>query len=396
LDAPRPLYFDWAATAPLSDVARAALVAHLGPELGNASSLHEPGRRARAALTAARRAVAAALGVGRDDIVFTGNGSEANLLAVVGAGRALPRERRHVLVSPVEHPSVLEPLEALAKSGEIELEKLPVDGAGRVDPADVAARLRPTTGLVTVMLANHELGTIEPVEEIAKLARGRGALVHSDGAQAVGKIPVRLHSLGVDVFTASAHKFGGPRGVGILARRPGVRLASPLSGGRQEHGLRGGTEDVAGCTAAAAALSAAVAGQPALAARLAELTALLRGELQRALPDLSFHSPLQGAVPGLVNVSLPDLEGPLVVAALDQRKVAVSHGAACSSLAALPSHVLVAAGAAARARHSVRLSMGRTTTRADVLDLVARLVDAVAAMRDAATFSSSQNRGNSR
>jgi len=395
MNVPRRLDFDWAATAPLRDVARDALLAGLDAGIGNASSLHEPGRRARALLTAARRAIANAFAAERDDALFTGNGSEANLLALAGATLALPRERRHVLVAPIEHPSVLEPLAALAKAGEIALEHLAVDGGGRVDPEAVAARIRPDTGLVSVALANHELGTIQPVARIAALARARGVLVHSDAAQAVGKLPVTLDALGVDLLTASAHKFGGPRGVGIVVRRPGVALHSPLSSGRQEGGLRGGTEDVAACSAAAAALGAAVADQPALAARLAALTDLLRRELRRRLPDVTFHSPERDALPGLLNASWPDLSGAWLVAALDQRGVSASHGAACSSLAALPSHVLEGVGAGERARNAVRLSMGWSTSREDVVELVERLRDAVAALRDAALFSPSQNRGNS-
>jgi len=401
---PRPLYFDWAATAPLRDEARARLLELLAPEFGNAASAHAAGRRAHAALTTARRSIAEALGVARDDVVFTGNGSEANLLALVGAARALPRERRHVLVSPIEHPSVLEPLLKLEQRGEIELEELAVDRDGRVDPGEVAARLKPSTGLVSVMFASHELGTIEPVAEIASIAHARGALVHSDASQALGRVPSRVDLLGVDLLTASAHKFGGPRGVGLLVRRgPGVSLESPLAAGRQERGLRGGTEDVAGCAAAAAALHAALAQQAELASRLAELAAFFVGELVRRLPDATLHSPRARVVPGLVNFSLPDLPGAWVVAALDQRGVAASHGAACSSLAALPSHVLAAVGAGSRARNAVRVSMGWTTTRADVQELIARLCAAVAALRGgvvtlrgASTFSPSQNRGNPR
>jgi cysteine desulfurase len=209
-------------------------------------------------------------------------------------------------------------------------------------------------------------------------------------------LPVTLGELGADLVTAACHKFGGPRGLGLLVRLPRVALSSPLSSGRQEQGVRGGTEDVAACAAAAAALAAATAERVILASRLAELSALLVGSLRRGFPDVAIHSPLDDALPGLVNFSLPDLQGPWIVAALDQRGVAVSHGAACSSLAALPSHVLLAVGAEARARNAVRVTMGRTTTRDDVEELVVRLHDAVVAMRSASTFSSSQNRGNSR
>ncbi len=376
-----PLYFDWAATAPLRDEARAALIAHLDSAFGNASSLHEWGRRARTALQRARRTFAEALGVERDDLFFLGNGSEANLLALQGAIAALPATRRHVLTSPIEHPSVLEPLEALAKAGAIELERLPVDRVGRIDPADVAARARPTTGLVSVMLANNEIGTIEPIAAIAAAARRAGALVHCDASQALGKLPVRVDMLGVDLLVVSPHKFGGPRGVGVLARRQGVALTTPLSPGRQEQGLRGGTEDVANCVAAAAALIAALAEQPELAPRLTMLTALFVTQLRALLPDVTLHSNGEYALPGLVNFSFPTVRGDWLVAALDQRGVAVSHGAACSSLAAVPSHVIAAIGAAERSTQSVRVSMGRTTTRDDLEELVLRVHAAVVQLR---------------
>jgi len=367
-----PLYFDWAASAPLRDEARAVLVAHLDPKFGNASSLHAPGRAARQALTAARRAVAAALGAGRDDVIFTGNGSEANLLALVGAARALPRDRRHVVTTAIEHPSVLEPLEALARDGEIELELLAVDREGRIDPAALERAVKPATGLVSVQLANNEIGTVEPVAEIARRLRPRNVVLHSDASQAIRKTTVRFDELGVDLLTASAHKFGGPRGVGIVLKRDGVALRSPLSGGRQESGLRGGTEDVAACTAAAAAATAAVAEQPALAERLAALAAEFRTQLRSMWPAVTIYSPEGSVVPGLVNFALPGVRGDWLAAALDRVGVAVSHGAACASRAAVPSHVLLAIGADAP-RGAVRVSMGRTTTRADLDSLLARL-----------------------
>ena len=377
-----PLYFDWAASAPLRDEARAVLLGHLdrdaGARFGNASSLHSFGRAAHQELTAARRTIATALHARRDEVLFTGNGSEANLLAVVGAARALPAGRRHVLVSQIEHPSVLEPLEALATEGTIELERLAVDGIGRADPDDVARRVKPATGLVSLMLANHEIGVVEPVAEVARKLRPRGVLLHCDASQAVGRIPVRFDELGADLLTASAHKFGGPRGVGLLLRREGVALASPLSSGRQEFGLRGGTEDVAACAAAAAACAAAVAEEPELAPRLRALASALEERLRATWPDVNVHSTARCGVPGLVNFSLAGISGAWLVAALDRVGVAVSHGAACESRAALPSHVLVAIGATSdAARGAVRVSMGRATMRADLDSLLALLARAV-------------------
>ena len=384
--AARRLYFDWAATAPLRDEARDAWLECAAPGFGNASSQHEWGRTAKGALQRARRTFSEALGADRDDLFFTGNGSEANLLAVEGALGALPPTRRHVLVSPIEHPSVLEPLERLATRGEIELERLPVDPSGRVDPGTVASRCRPTTGLVCVMAANHEVGTVEPVAEVAAALRPTGALLHCDATQAIGKLPASLAELGCDLLTGSAHKFGGPRGVGFVARRRGVALKTPLSPGRQEQGARGGTEDVASCVAAAAALTAALAERAVVAARLAGLSTLLVARLRARLPDVTLHSSSENALPGLVNFSFADLRGDWLVAALDQRGVAISHGSACASLAALPSPVLAAIGARDRATNSVRASMGRLTTSDDVEEVATRVHDVVVSLRAREVF----------
>lgn len=375
------LYFDWAATAPLRPEAKAALLEALGDDYGNASSAHAFGRHARAALQRARRTFADSLGVARDDLFFVGNGSEANLVALDGSVSALSRDRRHLLVSAIEHPSVLEPLERAARSGAIELETLPVDRFGRVAAEELARRLRPTTGLVSVQLVNHEIGTVQPVAALAALAHGHGALFHCDATQAAGKLDLALPDLGVDLLVLSPHKFGGPRGVGVLARRAGVELPTPLSPGRQEQGVRGGTEDVATSVAAAVAWQSARTELHALAARLRELSALLVARLRELLPDVTLHSSTEYGVPGLVNCSFAELRGDWLVAALDALEVAVSHGSACSTRAALPSPVLSAIGAADHSTRSLRFSMGRTTTRADVEELARRLHAAVVSLR---------------
>jgi cysteine desulfurase len=389
------VYFDHAATAPLRDEARDALQSLLARPLGNPSSLHAAGREARTLLTQARRTFADVLGCPRDGVVFTGNGSEANVLALAGSIHDLPRTRRHVLTTPVEHPSVLDCLRELQRQGAVEIELLPVDRSGRVAIEDVRACLRDATGLVSVMLVNNELGTIEPVAAIAEvLCRSpdaRKPLLHCDASQAIGKIPASFGALGCDLMTVSPHKFGGPPGIGVLLVRSGVSLHSPLSAGRQEAGLRGGTESVAACAAAAAALRAAVEELPREGPRLHALAEELARELRARFPDLVVHSPERDVVPGLVNVSIPGVPGAWFVAAMDRRGVAISHGSACASLAAVPSHVLAAIGAGAFARSSVRVSMGRGSTRDDVAAFLARAAAAVAEIREACGFCSSQN-----
>ncbi len=377
----RPLSGARAATAPLRDEARAAWLAASGSEFANASSLHQWGQRARAELQRARRRFAAALGCRRDDLFFTGNGSEANLLGLDGAVRALPPGRRHVLVSAVEHPSVFAPLERQAQEGTIELERLPVDSRGRVDPEKVEARCRPTTGLIALQAANHEIGTQQPVAEVATRLRGRGVLLHCDATQALGKTRCSLAEFGCDLLVVSPHKFGGPRGIGVLARRAGAALRTPLSPERQEQGLRGGTEDVAAITAAAAALDAALQEQDEASPRLIALARRFTTQLKTALPDVTLHSDVEYALPGLVNFALPDLRGDWLVTELDRRGVAVSHGSACASLAAVPSPVLLAIGATELAAHAIRVSMGRTTTSDDVDLLLTRVVAAVVQLR---------------
>jgi cysteine desulfurase len=345
----------------------------LDRDLANPSSLHGPGREARHLLTRVRRRIGELLGAARDEVVFTGNGSEANLLALRGAAGALPPGRRHVLVTPVEHPSVLDPLEDLGASGQIDLETLPVDGQGRVEVRDLEDRLRPETGLISMMLANNELGTLQPVEELVALARPRGILVHCDAVQAVGKIALPRLALDADLVTVSPHKFGGPRGVGILVKRGGVNLATPLSPRRQEQGLRGGTEDVVAAVGAAAALETVSRDLDQESARLRRLQVRLFQELPARFPGIVLHTPPANTVPTVVNLSFPTIPGAWLVAALDRLGVAVSHGSACSSLAAVPSHVLEAVGAGSLARCAVRISMGRGTSEEHVEDFMRRL-----------------------
>lgn len=367
------LYLDHAASSPLRAESRRAMLAFLDEGPGNASSSHQFGARARRALTAARRQIGEILGVGRDAVIFTGNGSEANLLALVGAVHGLPADRRHVLTSVVEHPSVRDTLRRLQEQGEISLEEVPVDAGGRLDPEDLERRFRDSTGLVSLMWANNELGSLQPIEPVARAARARGITVHSDAAQAVGKIPVALLGSELDWLTFSPHKFGGPQGVGVLLRLSEAPLVSPLSAGRQEGGLRGGTEDVAAIVGTAAALYVAERARASEAVRLTRLRDDLRQRLQAAFPEVVLHSPAAECLPNLVNFSLPPVPGDWLVAALDRRGLAVSHGSACSSLATLPSHVLEAVGADELARTSVRVSFGPETRPSDLDRLVHEL-----------------------
>lgn len=340
---------------------------------GNPSSTHSLGRQARQALTAARRSMAGILGVDRDDVVFTGNGSEANVLAVAGTVAALPSDRRQVLTTTIEHASVRDTLRGLAARGHLELVELPVGRSGRLDLDSFHAALGDRTGLVSIMGANNEIGTLQPVREVGEALRDHPAVFHIDAAQMVGKIAVDCRALWADLLTFSSHKFGGPRGVGVLVRCRPTALASPFSAGRQESGLRGGTEDVASAVGTAAALQEAVERMDEEQGHVAALAGMLREQLGHAFPDVVLHSPATQVLVGTVNFSLPGRKGAWLVAALDAAGIAVSHGSACSALAPLPSHVIQALGCEELADSSLRISLGRESRSEHVDKLVAEL-----------------------
>jgi cysteine desulfurase len=351
------IYLDYNATAPLLPAARAAMLPWLGDEFGNASSAHRMGARARKAVESARDAVAAAVGAQPSEIVFTSGGTESNNLAVSGMLEA--REHPHVVASPIEHSSVMAPLQALARRG-VEISWLPVDAAGRIDPDAVEAALRPNTVLMTVGWANNEIGTVQNIPAIAKLCRARGIRVHVDAVQAFGKIDVDVAD--IDLCSLSAHKIGGPQGAGALFVRRGTALRPLAHGGSQERGVRPGTENVAAIVGFAAAVGAS-------GRQDRELIALR----ERLWDGLSHHaglrrnSPVDGCLPNTLHVSVPGINAEAVVAALDLEGMAVSAGAACSAGAAEPSHVLRALGRSQEeAREGVRFSLGWQTTADEI------------------------------
>lgn len=349
------IYLDHNATSPLTDAARRAMLALLADGVGNPSSAHAAGRHARAALEQARRTIAAALGVPPAALCFTSGATEANNLALLGA---LPDPAgAHVVATPIEHASVLGPLRELERRGAT-LTWLPVDAGGRVAAADLAAALRAETALVSVGWANGEIGTVQPIAELAALCRARGVLLHVDAAQALGRVPVDAGA--IDLCTLSSHKLGGPLGIGALVVRRGLALRPLAWGGEQERGLRPGTENVA----AAAGFAAAVASLPSLAGvaelreRLWQAIAALGGIRRHGAPD---------GLPNTLSVAFDGLTGEAVVAALDLEGVAASVGSACAAGAGEPSHVLRAIGGdESAARAGVRFSLGAATTAAEV------------------------------
>jgi cysteine desulfurase len=382
-------YLDHAATTPMLPEALDAYVAMAG-ELGNASSLHQPGRCARRRVEEARERVAAALGARPSEVIFTGGGTESDNLAVKGifwARRAADPRRTRVVASPIEHHAVLDVVEWLERQEGAEVTWLPVDGAGRVDP-DAVARECATGGdrvaLVTTMWANNEVGTVQPVADLAALAARYGIPLHTDAVQAVGQLPVDFAAAGVAALTVSGHKLGGPVGVGALLLGRDVDCTPLLHGGGQEREVRSGTLDVPGVAAFAVAVEIAVKRQQEHAARLSELRDDLIARVLASVPDAVYNGDPQQRLPGNAHFSFPGCEGDALLLLLDSDGIACSTGSACSAGVAQPSHVLLAMGAdKAVARSSLRFTLGHTSTSADVDALVAALPAAVERARRA-------------
>lgn len=362
------IYLDHAATTPLREEVLEAMLPYLTDHFGNASSLHAAGRRARQGLDEARERIATILGAKPREIVFTGGGSEADNLAIKGAAWAASAKGRHVVTSGVEHKAVLHACAILERSG-FEVTIVPVDRYARVDPAEVEAAINEHTTLVSIMYANNEVGTIQPIAEIGAICRRREVLFHADAIQAGAYLPLDVDNLGVDLLSLAAHKLYGPKGVGALFVRQGTALLPQIQGGAQERQRRAGTENVAGVVGFARALELAQ-GDPA--ARDAENARLagLRDRLLAGVRDIPGVEPSGHPVERLPHSAswlIDAVEGGDLVAALDLDGVEGSTGSACTSGAAEPSHVLLAMGfAAQRAHGALRLTAGRGTTPGEI------------------------------
>jgi cysteine desulfurase len=378
------IYLDYNATTPVLPEVLDAMLPFLKDTYGNASSIHWFGQQARAAVEQARAQAAALINCRSNEIVFTSGGTEADNLAVFGAVRAaVPRGcgRKHIVTSSIEHHAVLNSCQALEKEG-IEVTYLPVDAGGVVSVDGVRRALRPETVLVTVMYANNELGAVQPIAEIAALARERGVLMHTDAVQAAGKIPIDVKALGVDLLAISAHKMGGPKGVGALYARRSTLLRPIVYGGHHERDRRAGTENVAGIVGLGRAAELARQWLGLESRRLAALRDKLeRGVLER-IADTAVNGDPSRRVPNTTNLRFEYIEGEALVIALDLKGIACSTGAACSSGAIEPSHVLMALGLRPeQARASLRFSLGKLTTEAQVDRLLEVLPGVVAHLR---------------
>ncbi|MGC2192112.1 MAG: cysteine desulfurase family protein [Candidatus Dormiibacterota bacterium] len=379
---PRSIYLDHAATTPLRQEVLEAMTPALVETFGNPSSVHSVGRAARALIDTARDQVAAALGARPREIVFTGGGSEADNLALRGVVRRLGRRGGHLIVSSIEHEAVLETARDLGQLG-FELTELPVDGAGRVSPKELRSALRPDTLLVSVMLANNEVGTIEPVRELAELTHGSSqAVFHTDATQALGKLKLDVGELGVDLLTISAHKIYGPKGVGALFARHGTGLDPILTGGGQERTRRSGTENVAGIVGFGVAVELAEAEREGEMVRQAGLSADLARRIQAGVPDaIPTGAPPGERLANFCTFAFPRAEGELLLLRLDRAGISASAGSACASGSLAPSHVLLAMGLSPElASAHLRLTLGRSTTVEEVEragDLICREVAAL-------------------
>jgi cysteine desulfurase len=371
-----PIYLDYNATTPVDPRVVQAMQPHLVTHFGNPSSAHRYATGPERALQEARERIAALIGGSPDAIVFTGSGSEANNLAIRGTILADAHRRRpHLITQSTEHPAVLVTCQAMQRLHGVDVTYLPVDGCGLVDPADVAAAITPRTVLVSIMLANNETGTLQPIAEMARIAHNHGALFHTDAAQATGKVPVDVAALGVDLLTVVGHKMYAPKGVAALYVRPGLRLEPVVYGGGQERGLRAGTEDVASAVGLGTAADLARAdlddGGPQ---RVAVLRDRLHADLAGALPDrvvLNGHADRR--LPNTLNISVIGVRGDELLATA--AGLAASTGSACHAGTTEPSPVLSAMGLDRdRALSALRLSLGRWSSGDDVeraADLVA-------------------------
>ncbi len=382
-------YLDHAATTPMRPEAIEAYTAAAGV-VGNASSLHAPGRRARRAVEEAREQVAACLGARPSEVVFTGGGTESDNLAVKGmywSRRAAEEQRSRVVASAAEHHAVLDAVQWLGDFEGAQVSWLPVDGHGRVDLAALQAELDAygdEIALVTAMWANNEVGTVQPVTRMAALTAERGIPLHTDAVQAVGQVPVDFAASGASALTVTGHKLGGPAGVGALVLGREVACTPLLHGGGQERDIRSGTLDVAGITSFAVALDAAVGEQASYAARVGALRDALVTGVREAVPEAVLNGDPGQRLPGNAHFSFPGCEGDALLLLLDAQSVACSTGSACSAGIAQPSHVLIAMGAdEARARSTLRFSLGHTSTMDDVEALLAALPSAVERARRA-------------
>ncbi|GHU74222.1 cysteine desulfurase IscS [Clostridia bacterium] len=377
------VYLDNAATTRVKPEVAAQMLPYFTEIFGNPSSVYSYGREARRAVEDARVKTARALNASAEEIYFTGCGTESDNWAIKGAALRNTKKGRHIITSAIEHHAVLHTCEYLTKNG-FEVTYLPVNERGIVETASLAAAIRPDTTIVSIMMANNEIGTIQPVAELAAITHEYGALFHTDAVQAVGALPVDVKALGVDMLSLSAHKLHGPKGIGVLYIRKGVRIEQFMHGGAQEHNRRAGTENVPYIVGLGAAIESSTARVVETSARIQSLRDRLIDGLLERIPDVRLNGDRFQRLPGNVNVSIRYVEGESLLLALDLAGIAASSGSACTSGSLDPSHVLLAIGLPHEIAHgSLRLTLGDENTEADVdkvLYELPRIVERLRAM----------------
>ena len=375
------IYADHAATTAMSPAAIEAMTRCMREEYGNPSSLYRIGQRAKETLEKAREEIAAVINADPREIFFTSGGSEADNQAIrTAALTGKKKGKNHIISSAFEHHAVLHTLEQLKTEG-FEVTLLDVHENGVVRPEEVEAAIRPETCLVTIMYANNEIGTVQPIREIGAVCRKHGVLFHTDAVQATGPLPIDVQAENIDMLSASAHKFHGPKGVGFLYARRNIRLIPLINGGAQEKGKRAGTENLPGIVGMAAALKGGAAERETEAERLTELRDMLIDGL-REIPHSALNGDPEKRLPGNVNFCFEGIEGESLLLLLDEKGISASSGSACTSGSLDPSHVLLAIGRVHDVAHgSLRLTLGRENTREDVEYIISAVKDVVAYLR---------------
>lgn len=370
---PDRTYFDYCATTPVHPQVLEAMLPCLQDAYGNPSSLHAHGRAAAEILNQARQKIADAIGADPHEIIFTSGATEANNLALQGPLRAAGDEKTHLITSAIEHHAVLHTAEALTSQG-YEISVVPVDHVGNVDPESVRAAIRPTTALISIMFVNNEVGSLQPVDDIARIAHANGVHFHTDAVQAVGMYPVDVHASGIDLLSLSAHKVYGPKGVGALYIRDGIDLLPILYGGPQERQLRAGTENLPGIVGLGAAMHLVRKERDQEANRLHRLRQQLINRIQSEIPNANVNGHPDRAAPHILSVSFPGADAEMMLFRLDQHGFSASMGSACNAESVEPSHVLQALGLPNGHIHgTLRFSLGYPTLSDDIDRLISIL-----------------------
>lgn len=376
------VYMDNAATTRVKDEVLEAMLPYFAQAYGNPSSVHSFGREAKKAIERAREQVARAIGADKSEVYFTGGGTESDNWVIKGAVSAGRKKGNHVITTAVEHHALLHTCRWLEKQG-VSITYLPVDEDGLVSPEDLQKAVTPETVLVSIMFANNEIGTIQPIEELARITHAAGAIFHTDAVQAVGAVPIDVHAMGIDALSLSAHKFYGPKGVGALYLKKGIRVDTNQQGGAQEHARRGGTENTAGIVGMGKAIEMATQNLPEHAKRLAAMRDKLIDGILTSIPEVRLNGHRTLRLPNNVNVSVRYIEGEALLLSLDLAGIAASSGSACTSGSLDPSHVLLGIGLSHEIAHgSLRLTLGDFNTEEEVAYVLEQLPRIVARLRN--------------